>query len=76
MPSERSGKNPWPENERLQGFRIFKKIEIFAKMLKKHWFLADIGFVDMLWSSAREPLIAIVISDELCHHILDCYYTS
>ena len=72
MPSERSGKNLWPENEPGQGFRIFekKKFDIFAKMLKKHWFLSNNCFVEVFSSSAIAVLVIIAVSHELCCHRL------
>ena len=44
MPSERSGKNLWPENERLQDFTIFEKFRDLRKkvekglVFKQYWF--------------------------------------
>ena len=76
MPSERSRKNLWPENERFQGFRIFCFFEIVAKMLKKHWFLSNSGFVEVFSSSAIAILVIMAVSQDSWYHMLRCYHTS
>ena len=45
-------------------------------MSKKHWFLSNNCFVDLLSSNAIAVVVVIAISQESWCHMLSCYHTS
>ena len=69
----RSGASRKFFSQRLNGIKVLefsKKIEIFTKMLKKHWFLRNNGFVEVFSSSEIALLVMIAVSHESWYHML------